>query len=141
MRSWRGLLNDPSSLGYQKIAGFHTQIGDAFLDGAQLIDARIEFRKRQAGDRILGVKAPKNGPKTTAVGATTLPDHLIGLRIRYFLGNPVHTGLALQGISQVHWREISLLKCDPGSERPGIKGVQRLNYFFHVAQLKSPSGW
>ena len=128
-------------MGYEKVAGLDTQIGDTFFGLAQLVNAGIELAEREAGNGSLGVKAPKNSPETAAIGATTLPDQLIGLRIRDFLGDPVHPGLALQGIPQVHRREIPLLKRNPGGNGTGIKGIQRSQHLFHAVQPKPPSGW
>jgi hypothetical protein len=127
------LLNDSSSVGYEKIAGLDTQIGDTFSGVSQLVNAGIELAEREAGNGSLGVKAPKNSPETAAIGATTPPDQLIGLRIRDFLSDPVHPGLTLQGIPQVYRREISLLKRSPGGKRTGIKGIQRSQHLFHAA--------
>jgi hypothetical protein len=127
------LLNDSSSVCHKKIAGLDTQIGDTSSGAAQLVNARIELAEREAGNGSLGIKAPKNSPETAAIGAATLPDQLIGLRICDFLGDPVHPGLTLQGIPQVYRGEISLLKRDPGGKRTGIKGIQRSQHLFHAA--------
>jgi hypothetical protein len=128
-------------VGYEKIAGLDTQIGDTFAGVAQLVNAGIELAEREAGNGSLGVKAPKNSPETAAIGATALPDKLVGLRIRDFLGDPVHAGLTLQRIPQVYRHEISLLKRNPGGKRTGIKGIQRSQHLFHTVQPKPPSGW
>jgi hypothetical protein len=89
-------------MGYEKVAGLDTQIGDTSASLAQLVNAGIELAEWEAGNGSLGVKAPKNSPETAAIRAATFPDKLIGLRICDFLGDPVHAGLTLQGIPQVY---------------------------------------